>query len=399
MNKLAGPNAPAIKRVSTQTDDASPVTKGIAIRRFGGRPRPISTRSLSQKKAVIGADDEAADNVLNAFLMSACLEGETAAASTGDTDGMSAFTYALLRTVRERPDIEAISNLMAETTETLRSIGIPQTPQVKEPPVPVLLANASFPLLGPTSTSKTVPTVAGANRPTFSRELAIKHSKISRTKGEIIMDNGQNNISRNGVKGNGLSDQPESVQKLMGSQLPRNVNKAEPAGTTSAEGMVEKFLDPFVIQIFGSIVQQVVNAVAASKAAPMPVSKGDFKTEYRLAPGHFETFPTWSFWGETHFTLLNTGSVPTVAIANDCRYHLNPGESTEDPASSPPLRFGSPTPSNRRARNSPSPSGSVALEGTGLLTARSLQRCLRKRNHPLNRASVRVHHGGERSFR
>ena len=36
------------------------------------------------------------------------------------------------------------------------------------------------------------------------------------------------------------------------------------------------------------------------------------------------------FLGETHYTLLNTGTVPTVAMANDRRYQLNPGESTED---------------------------------------------------------------------
>lgn len=330
MNKLGGPDAPAIKRVSIQTDEGGPTAKGLAIRRFGGRPRPISSLSRVQGKAVIGADDEAADNVLNALLMSACLEGETAAASTDDTDGMSAFTYALLRTARERADIGAISDLMAETTQTLRSIGIPQTPQVKEPPVPALLANSSFPLLGPASASKAVPAVAGAARPTFSPELTSTHPKASLTKGEDIMVNGQGNIMRNGVKGNGLSDQPESVQKLMASQLPSDISKAGPAGVNPAGGMIEKFLDPFVIQILGTVLQQVVNAVGASKAAPAPLSKGDFKTEYRLAPGHFETFPTWSFWGETHYSLLNTGTVPTVAMANDRRYHLNPGESTED---------------------------------------------------------------------
>ena len=65
------------------------------------------------------------------------------------------------------------------------------------------------------------------------------------------MINGQSNNTRNGVKGNGLSDQPESVQKLMGSQLPSDITKAAPAGVNPAGGMVEKSSIPSLFRSWG----------------------------------------------------------------------------------------------------------------------------------------------------
>jgi len=84
-----------------------------------------------------------------------------------------------------------------------------------------------------------------------------------------------------------------------------------------------------IVQLLGAVVTQIAGAMQQKGA--VAVSKGDMKREYFLPPGGYEVFPTWSFWGETNVRLDNTGSVPTVALINDQRFHLNPGEGTTVP--------------------------------------------------------------------
>jgi hypothetical protein len=52
------------------------------------------------------------------------------------------------------------------------------------------------------------------------------------------------------------------------------------------------------------------------------------RQDYVFGPGHVEYFPTWSFWGRTFVRMRNTGSVPTVVMINEDRFHLDPGQET-----------------------------------------------------------------------
>lgn len=130
-------------------------------------------------------------------------------------------------------------------------------------------------------------------------------------------------LATHGHKGNGLSDQPHEVQRLINAQYAQGALRPPTADPAAA-----KFFDPALLQLLGNLFGQMLGGGAPRKAAPPVLDKADMKREYQLGPGHFETFPTWSFWGETRVRLDNTGSVPTIALVGDQRFHLNPGEGT-----------------------------------------------------------------------
>ncbi|MFD1985559.1 hypothetical protein ACFSOZ_24185 [Mesorhizobium newzealandense] len=78
------------------------------------------------------------------MLLSACLENETAAASTGSTEGKSAFTFALLQALKERRRGAALGALTRAAQSTIESIGLAQTPTLKESPDPGDLRYRTF---------------------------------------------------------------------------------------------------------------------------------------------------------------------------------------------------------------------------------------------------------------
>ncbi len=174
-----------------------------------------------------------------------------------------------------------------------------------------------------------------------------------------------NTHSTNGYNGNALSDQPIDVQRMYAAQLQASpaakatsLSPRDPAAekfidpallqavasifgqfigafAPAQKGDPTKFIDPALIAALGGLIGQVISAVGARTKEYSPNSdvqsiaqKGNMRQEYVLQNGHFETFPTWSFWGETTIRMDNTGSVPTTALVNDQRFHLNPGEGT-----------------------------------------------------------------------
>lgn len=137
------------KRITMLTQAATAgVSKTGNYRPFGSRPRPTIGGFAPFRKKALVEFDEAQDDLLNALLISACLEGETASASTSSTNGLSAFTYALVSSIANHGAGTAITTaqLVVDATAELRRIGVVQTPQVKEPANPPKQADASFPL-------------------------------------------------------------------------------------------------------------------------------------------------------------------------------------------------------------------------------------------------------------
>lgn len=100
----------------------------IEVKRFG----EATVLAGSQK----GAASPASLTQLNGVLLSACLENETASASNESTGGKSAFTFALLHSLKELGRRAALDALTRAAQSTIDNIGLTQTPTLKEPPDP-----------------------------------------------------------------------------------------------------------------------------------------------------------------------------------------------------------------------------------------------------------------------
>jgi hypothetical protein len=127
--------------------------RATAVKRFGEtvlvRNSPIIANSLDP---VIGfqalmpapASDESRQVQMKGVLLSACLETETAAASTALTEGKSAFTFALLHSLKKLGAGATLAALVGATRSTIKSIGLTQTPLLKEPQLPAGIRFRSF---------------------------------------------------------------------------------------------------------------------------------------------------------------------------------------------------------------------------------------------------------------
>jgi hypothetical protein len=124
-----------------------------AIKRFGesvfSRSSPIIATALDpiigfQALAPAPVSDETRQVQMKGVLLSACLETETAAASTALTEGKSAFTFALLRSLKKLGAGATLAALVEATQSTIKSIGLTQTPLLKEPQHPAGLRFRSF---------------------------------------------------------------------------------------------------------------------------------------------------------------------------------------------------------------------------------------------------------------
>lgn len=131
---------PALKKFGAPaTSSAAALAKAFA---------PTLAQTVSQKSAGSDQSDEVNQAELNGLLISACLADETASASTPTTDGMSAFTFALLDCLKKKDGAGArSSDLLVEAEARLRELGFKQTPLVLEPSDPDDLGKRTFLLL------------------------------------------------------------------------------------------------------------------------------------------------------------------------------------------------------------------------------------------------------------
>ncbi|WP_250525420.1 caspase family protein, partial [Caballeronia sp. GAWG2-1] len=112
-------------------------------------PRLVMAGGLA--KLMNPVSDEIVEVQMKGMLLSACLEGETAAASTSATAGFSAFTFALLRSVQSLGVAASTSSLIDQAAKMLHAMGFGQTAVVKEPKGMAGLAAKSFLNLPPIS--------------------------------------------------------------------------------------------------------------------------------------------------------------------------------------------------------------------------------------------------------
>jgi len=127
--------------------------KAKFYKRFGERVVPLPPRievenfggTLAFKNLIPAPpSDEVTDAELNGLLISASMETEVAAASTRDTQGLSAFTFALVSEINKYgPQISA--NALVEAIQTkLKSMGFAQLPLLKAPATYSNIGSRSF---------------------------------------------------------------------------------------------------------------------------------------------------------------------------------------------------------------------------------------------------------------
>ena len=141
----------------------SPLASSAAIARTLAAEAFTSRATQSTPTATVGTTllpwtravtDEAGQLELNGLLLAACLETENAVASTSKTEGLSAFTHALVRSAeRLGPSATATDVLMA-AEHHLKALGVRQAPLVLERATPGNLRRRTFITLENTTASE-----------------------------------------------------------------------------------------------------------------------------------------------------------------------------------------------------------------------------------------------------
>ena len=103
-------------------------TSTATVAKAFGTETSSSWASPATASKVVSDDTEASQPELKGLLISACLETETAAASTSRTNGLSAFTCALLQVVADGAKARSARDVFDETAVRLRTLGFQQTP-------------------------------------------------------------------------------------------------------------------------------------------------------------------------------------------------------------------------------------------------------------------------------
>jgi hypothetical protein len=150
--------AKAFESLARKPEEGKPA-RITAYRRFGcgpaTSPRALSTvfahpaatatgtaRAVAPK--ALSDPSESAQPEMNALLVSACLETETAAASTSKTGGLSAFTHCMLKATQALGNKRTASEVFNRTAANLKTLGFRQTPLILERARPGTLKNRTF---------------------------------------------------------------------------------------------------------------------------------------------------------------------------------------------------------------------------------------------------------------
>jgi hypothetical protein len=131
-------------RIKSATIVAKSTEHPVAYRPFGCDTRPNAGAIPIAKKARCVKASPTGEPQLNALLVSACLENETAAASTPSTQQLSALTYAFSKALAEVGPGMSVEAVLGRAVEILRDIGIVQTPQLHSPLSPPMNARTPF---------------------------------------------------------------------------------------------------------------------------------------------------------------------------------------------------------------------------------------------------------------
>lgn len=125
--------------------------KATMYKPFGMPPRPVRGAKTS-----FPPSDEIGQLQMRGLLISACTEFETASASTSQTNGLSAFTYCLLKILHQGGAELPVRQLVDQVKEELHRLGFPQTPCHKDAAMGTRLMSPLFGF-GYTTTQREIP--------------------------------------------------------------------------------------------------------------------------------------------------------------------------------------------------------------------------------------------------
>ena len=143
--------------------------QAIPFKPFGCEPiDPVSPLG-AMGKSMDATADKAVTPQVKGLLITACQADETAAASTSKTNGMSAFTYCLIKAFTNLGksltsyDLLSSNDLFQAVAQELKALSFKQNPAIKEPREPQGLGARSFITLRPITAKFSAPeTVSGS---------------------------------------------------------------------------------------------------------------------------------------------------------------------------------------------------------------------------------------------
>jgi len=135
----------------------APLAMPIPGIQFFGKSTPVAAEKAAQEIVHSAASVNKGDGIslpkgstdLNGLLIAACMETETASASTSATAGKSAFTYGLLTTIDKLGTKQSNRAIFEAAAAKLLALGFKQTPVLRESELPGDLAERCFLTLDP----------------------------------------------------------------------------------------------------------------------------------------------------------------------------------------------------------------------------------------------------------
>jgi hypothetical protein len=216
--------------------------------------RPVEALSSASKSA----DGEAGDAEIKGLLISACLETETASASTSRTNGLSAFTHALLKALETPANRTRADKLFAASKSILQGNGFRQTPLILESKSPGNLKTRPFILFGSAAAeapapSSTPETGFGAILEEIMRHLLKETETTSDWTSEKSFGDPLEDLAR------------QSVEKaLAGAGGAKGMDHAAIDMGEAADGE-EKFLGALIAAVVPTVVSSVIRLARRQK--------------------------------------------------------------------------------------------------------------------------------------
>jgi hypothetical protein len=252
-------------------DTIVPIRPARTYKRWGGavlrRPDavkavfagPLAVASRVEAMSVLSksADGEAGDAEIKGLLISACLETETASASTSRTNGLSAFTHALLKALETPANRARADKLFEAAKSILAANAFRQTPLILESKSPGNLKTRSFVLLESAGTvapepSSTPETGIGDILEEIMRHLLKETETTSGSTSEKSLGDSLEDIAR------------RSVETVLAGTGAKAMDLTATNEGEEADGE-EKFLGALIAAVMPTVVSSVVRLARRQK--------------------------------------------------------------------------------------------------------------------------------------
>jgi hypothetical protein len=220
------------------------------------------------------AVDEAGQPSINGALLAACLEDETASASTAQTQGLSAFTFALKRVVEQRGIDLTLGEARDSTDEVLKKLGFRQTSTLKIGSGPIDRDSRLFSLERKSS----------ATRSFVGRSIDMTDTKFLEVLVPILVDRVARELSKKGyapINADGEKFFPGFVEVIVPALVNRAIDELTKKGYAPMNGAADKSLGGDIVR---DIIERVTRELIGKGYTPAPASPDKFLGMDAIAP-------------------------------------------------------------------------------------------------------------------